>query len=96
VFGDHAYKLKLNATKSLIGHTMSACGLVELVGGVLQMRAGHLHGSINIDELDPEIDLDVLANASARWPVRYLMKNAFGFGGLNASAIVANHGGPAD
>lgn len=96
VFGAHAYKLKLNATKSLIGHTMSASGLVELVGGILQMRAGHLHGSFNIDELDPAVDLDVLPNASRRWPVRYLMKNAFGFGGLNASAIVSNHGGPAD
>lgn len=93
VFGDHAYKLKLNATKSLIGHTMSACGIVELVGSVLQMRESCLHGSINIEELDPAIDLDVCANAPVRWPVRYLMKNAFGFGGLNASAIVSRYGG---
>ncbi len=87
----HAARLKLNATKSLLGHTMSACGLVELTGAILQMRAGQLHASINIDERDPEVDLDVVANAPIRFPVRYLMKNAFGFGGLNASAIVARY-----
>jgi 3-oxoacyl-(acyl-carrier-protein) synthase len=90
VFGAHAYKLKLNATKSMVGHTMSASAIVELVGSILQMRNGHLHASINIDQLDPKVDLDVCANASVRCPVRYAMKNAFGFGGLNASTIIAN------
>jgi 3-oxoacyl-(acyl-carrier-protein) synthase len=93
VFGDHAGKLKLNATKSLLGHTMSACGIVELVGTLLQMRASRLHGSINIEELDPAIDLDVCANSAVHWPVRYLLKNAFGFGGLNASAVVSRYAG---
>ena len=90
VFGAHAYKMKLNATKSMIGHTMSASGIVELIGSILQMRSGHLHASINVEQLDPAVDLDVCANASVRFPVRYAMKNAFGFGGLNASAIIAN------
>jgi 3-oxoacyl-(acyl-carrier-protein) synthase len=88
VFGRHAFHLKVNATKSLIGHTTHSSAIVELVGAILQMRGGRLHPSINIDELDPEVDLDVCANDSINWPVRYFMKNSFGFGGLNASIIV--------
>lgn len=89
VFGDHAYRLKANATKSMIGHTMGASAMVELIGAVLQMRAGQLHQTINIDELDAAVDLDVCAAGPVDYEVRTLMKNAFGFGGLNASAIVA-------
>lgn len=97
IFGSHAYRLKMNATKSLIGHTIFASAIVELVGAVLQMRSGRLHPSINIDEIDPTIDLDVCANQSVEWPVRYFVKNAFGFGGLNASIVVGHCGdeGPA-
>jgi 3-oxoacyl-(acyl-carrier-protein) synthase len=89
-FGRHAYHLKMNATKSMIGHTMYSSALVELVGAILQMRSGQLHPSINIDEIDSAIDLDVCANESVDWPVRYFMKNAFGFGGLNASIVVGH------
>jgi 3-oxoacyl-(acyl-carrier-protein) synthase len=89
VFGTHADQLKANATKSMIGHTMGASGIVELVGAILQVSAGRLHPSINVDQLDPAIDIDVCANLAVDWPVRYFMKNAFGFGGLNASAVLA-------
>jgi len=84
--------LKINATKSLIGHTLPASATVELVGGILQMRGGQLHPSINIDEIDPEVDLDVCANASVNWPVRFFVKNSFGFGGLNAAIVVGHCG----
>ena len=90
VFGDHAYSLKINAPKSMLGHTCWAAPIVETVAAVLQMRTGTLHQSINIDELDPEVDLDVCRDGPVTWPVRYLMKNSFGFGGINCVSILRN------
>lgn len=90
VFGKHAYQVKMNATKSMVGHTLGSSAIVELIGAVLQMNKGRLHPSINIDELDVEVDLDVCANHAADWPIHYLLKNTFGFGGLNASILVKN------
>jgi 3-oxoacyl-(acyl-carrier-protein) synthase len=90
VFGPHAAKLKLNATKSLLGHTCWAAPVVETVAAVLQMRAGKLHPSINIDELDPEVDLDVCRGSGpVAWPVQTMMKNSFGFGGINCVSILS-------
>lgn len=88
VFGKHAYKLKLNATKSMLGHTCWAAPVVETVATILQMNAGKLHPSINVDELDPEVDLDVCRNKGQDWPMKYVMKNSFGFGGINAVSIL--------
>ena len=88
VFGAHAYALKLNATKSMLGHTCWAAPTVETVASVLQMRAGRLHPSINIDEIDPEVDLDVCAGRVVDHPVRHLLKNSFGFGGINSVSIL--------
>jgi 3-oxoacyl-[acyl-carrier-protein] synthase-1/3-oxoacyl-[acyl-carrier-protein] synthase II len=86
-FGDHAYKLKLNAPKSMLGHTCWAAPLVETVGAILQMNGGVLHPSINIDNLDPSVDLDVCANQARECTVRYMLKNSFGFGGLNCCSL---------
>ncbi len=88
VFGGHAGKLKINAPKSLLGHTCWAAPVVETVAAILQMRAGRLHPSINIDDLDPEVDLDVCRHGPVDHPVRYLMKNSFGFGGINCVSIL--------
>lgn len=88
VFGEHAYRLKINATKSMLGHTTWSAPVVETVAAILQMRAGHLHPTINVDELDPEIDLDVCANAAVTHEVRTLMKTSFGFGGINCVSIL--------
>ena len=87
-FGKHAYDLKINATKSMLGHTCWAAPIVETVASVLQMNAGKLHPSINIDQIDPDIDLNVCANEAVDHQVRYCMKNAFGFGGINAVSIL--------
>jgi len=88
VFGDHCRKLKVNATKSLLGHTCWAAATVETVAAILQMKAGKLHPSINIDEMDPEIDLDVCRGTEpVETEVRCFMKNAFGFGGINCVSL---------
>jgi 3-oxoacyl-(acyl-carrier-protein) synthase len=87
VFGEHAYKLKINAPKSMLGHTCWSAPAVETVAGLLQMQHGKLHPSINIDELDPEIDLDVCANHAVDHQIQVMLKNSFGFGGLNCCAL---------
>ncbi len=89
-FGRHAAQLKINAPKSMLGHTCWAAPIVETVAAVLQMRAGRLHPSINIQELDPEVDLDVCREGPVEHPVRHLMKNSFGFGGINCVSILRN------
>ena len=87
-FGDHAKKLKINAPKSMLGHTCWSAPTVETVAAVLQLERGMLHGSINIEELDPEVDLDVCVNGSQKLPVRTVLKNSFGFGGINCSSLL--------
>lgn len=84
VFGSHAERLKINAPKSLLGHTCWSAPVVETVAAILQMQAGLLHPSINIQEIDPEVDLDVCAGTSpVRHDVQVFVKNSFGFGGIN-------------
>jgi len=85
--GDHAFKIKLNASKSMLGHTCWSAPLVETIGGILQMKNGMLHGTTNIDELAEDVDLDVCANGSQPTQARTMLKNAFGFGGLNSCAL---------
>jgi 3-oxoacyl-(acyl-carrier-protein) synthase len=88
VFRSHAARLKINATKSMLGHTCWAAGVVELIAAILQMRGGVLHPSINIDELDPEIDLDVCRGTKTAHPVEHLLKNSFGFGGIDCVSVL--------
>jgi 3-oxoacyl-(acyl-carrier-protein) synthase len=87
VFGSHARKLKINAPKSILGHTCWSAPTVETVAALLQMQAGRLHRSINIDELDPGVDLDVCRDGPIDHRVRVLLKNSFGFGGINAVSL---------
>ena len=86
-FGDHADRLKINAPKSMLGHTCWSAPAVETVAALGQMRRGRLHGSINVDALDPEVDLDVCAGGSVDHDFDVLLKNAFGFGGTNCCAL---------
>jgi 3-oxoacyl-(acyl-carrier-protein) synthase len=92
VFGKHAYSLKVNAPKSMLGHTCWAAPTVESVAAILQMNAGRLHPSINVETLDPEVDLDVCQNGPVNAEINYLMKNSFGFGGINCVSLFKRHG----
>ena len=87
VFGERPKHLKVNAPKSMLGHTCWSAPAVETVAAILQMNRGWLHPSINIAELDPEIDIDVCANEPTRHDVRIFMKNSFGFGGFNCCSL---------
>lgn len=88
VFGDHAYDLKINAPKSMLGHTCWSAPIVELVTALSQLNRGKIHKTINIDELDPQVDLDVCAYSNEALSIRYLMKNSFGFGGINCVSVL--------
>lgn len=87
VFGDHASRLRINAPKSMLGHTCWSAPVVETVAALLQMRGGVLHPSINIEQLDPAIDLDVCANEPVEHRSNVILKNSFGFGGINCCAL---------
>lgn len=86
-FGDHAHKLKINAPKSMLGHTCWSAPVVETVAAMMQMKHNKLHPSINVDNLDPEIDLDICANESQDFEINTILKNSFGFGGLNCCSL---------
>lgn len=87
VFGSDPARLKINATKSMLGHPGWPAALVETIGAILQMKAGRLHPSINIDDMDPEIDLDVCRDGPVDWAFDHFIKNSFGFGGINAVSL---------
>jgi 3-oxoacyl-(acyl-carrier-protein) synthase len=91
VFGQHVRRLKINATKSMLGHTCWAAAVVELIAAILEMRAGILHPSINIEELDPEVDLDVCPGTKVAHSIEFLMKNSFGFGGIDCVSVIRRH-----
>ena len=88
VFGDHAYRIPVNSTKSMLGHCLSAAGLVELVATVLQMERGVLHPTINQEQRDPELDLDFVPNQARPARIEVGISNGFGFGGLNSCVVV--------
>ena len=86
-FGDHARKLKVHSTKSMIGHTLGAAGAVEAVALMLALVKGIIHPTINQREKDPACDLDYVPNRAVEGPVRAVLSNSFGFGGHNATLI---------
>jgi 3-oxoacyl-[acyl-carrier-protein] synthase I len=87
VFGKHTDRLAINAPKSILGHACWSAATVETVAAILQMNAGRLHPSINVDDIDPAIDVDVCANEGKDLAIEYCMKNAFGFGGIDAVSL---------
>lgn len=88
VFGDHAYKLNINSTKSMIGHLLGAAGGIECVVTVMSVKEDLVHPTINQEIPDPECDLNYTANEAKKRQVRAAMTNAFGFGGHNVSIVI--------
>lgn len=86
--GDHAYRIPVNATKSLVGHCLTSAAIVELVATVLQMQHGFVHPTINLTHPDPELDLDFVPHEARPHQINTAISNAFGFGGLNACVVV--------
>lgn len=96
VFGEHAYRLAISSTKSMIGHLLGASGAVELIATVLTVVHGVVPPTINYENLDPECDLDYVPNWPREMEVRMAMSNSFGFGGHNAVLLVRRFEGGGD
>jgi len=88
VFGEHAYKIPVNSTKSMIGHLLGAAGAVELIAAIKSMEEGILHPTINHEFPDPECDLDFVPNLKRSANIRMAISNSFGFGGHNITIAV--------
>lgn len=87
VFGAHAKKIQISATKSMTGHLLGAAGGIESVFTALALHEEMLPGTINLENPDPACDLDYMADGSKHVACEYAMCNSFGFGGTNASVI---------
>jgi len=89
VFKDHAYKLKISSNKSMIGHLLGAASAVEAVASVKTIETGTIPPTINLENPDPECDLDYVPNKAIQCDVRNVLSNSFGFGGTNACIILS-------
>jgi 3-oxoacyl-[acyl-carrier-protein] synthase II len=90
-FGDHAYKLAVSSTKSMTGHLLGAAGGVEAVILGLTLQNGIIPPTANLDNQDPELDLDYVPNKPREADVRVGLSNSFGFGGHNATIIMRKY-----
>lgn len=87
VFGEHAYKLIVNSTKSMTGHLLGAAGVVEAIASILSLKNNVIPPTINLDNPDPECDLNYSAKTVTKREIRAAISNTFGFGGHNASLL---------
>jgi len=93
VFGEHAHRVPISSTKSMIGHLLGAAGAVEAIATVKTIETGWIHPTINYEYPDPACDLDYVPNKARQKDVRVAMSNSFGFGGHNAIVIFKKYKG---
>jgi 3-oxoacyl-[acyl-carrier-protein] synthase II len=92
VFGDLAPRIPVSGTKSLYGHALGASGAIEAAIGALSLTYDYLPPTVNYEIPDPECDLDYVPNRGRAARLRYLLSNAFGFGGINACLVLGRYG----
>lgn len=88
VFGEHARKLAISATKSMTGHLLGAAGAIEAIATVQALADGILPPTINLDDPDPELDLDFVPHTAREQKISVAMSNSFAFGGQNAVLVM--------
>lgn len=87
-FGDHAYKLNVSSTKSMHGHLLGAAGAIECVATVLAIKNNFIPPTINIENQDPECDLNCTPNNAIDKEINFALSNSFGFGGQNSTIAI--------
>jgi len=93
LFGDYAYKVPVNANKSMMGHLIGGAGAISATAAVLTIQNGIIPPTINLENPDPACDLDYVPNVARQKKVRTVLSNSFGFGGHNASLVLATYDG---
>jgi 3-oxoacyl-[acyl-carrier-protein] synthase II len=88
VFGAQAANLKINSTKSMVGHLLGAASGIEMIATVKSLQNQKVHPTINLENQDERIQLDCVANVSVDWKFDYAMSNSFGFGGHNSCMVI--------
>jgi 3-oxoacyl-[acyl-carrier-protein] synthase II len=91
LFGNHSKNLVVNSTKSMIGHLLGAAGGVEALVTVLSLKNQTIHQTINVDNQDPECDLDFNIESSKKMDIKHALTNSFGFGGTNGSIVFSKY-----
>jgi beta-ketoacyl-acyl-carrier-protein synthase II len=91
ILGDRAYKIPVNSTKSMLGHAMGASGTLEAIACTLTVKHNLIHPTINLDNPDPECDLDYVPNQARHADVSVAMSNSFGLGGQNACIVIKKY-----
>jgi len=88
-FGERAYEIPINSTKSMIGHAMGGAGAIEAAVCVLTIEQGIIHPTINLETPDPECDLDYVPEGARKADVRVALCNSFGLGGQNVCLVLS-------
>jgi 3-oxoacyl-[acyl-carrier-protein] synthase II len=88
VFGERAYRIPISSTKSMIGHLVTAAGVVETIAALLVMNRGVIHPTINYETPDPDCDLDYVPNVARPSQVNVCLSNSFGLGGENCCLVL--------
>ena len=91
LFGDHAYDMKINSTKSMIGHLLGAAGAAEFIACVLQMNHNYIHATVGLENPDEELDLDYVMGSGVEAEFDYALTNSLAFGGHNASLLIKKY-----
>ena len=89
-FGDHAKDIKINSTKSMVGHLLGAAGAIEFLTCVKEIQEGYIHQTVGLKECEEEMDLDYCKESSSQ-DFTYALSNSLGFGGHNASILVKKY-----
>ena len=92
-FGDHATSLAISSTKSMTGHLLGAAGGLEAGITALAVHTQQVPPTINLDNPDPECDLDYVPHTARKLPIEYALSNSFGFGGTNAALLLKRYAG---
>ncbi len=91
VFGEHAYKVPISSTKSMVGHLLGAAGAIEAVATIQAIVSGVIHPTVNYEYPDPECDLDYVPNQAREAHVGVALSNSLGFGGHNVTLVFARY-----
>jgi len=91
IFGDKAYNIPISSLKSMTGHTIGAAGAIEIAATALSLQDGKMHPTINLENPDPECDLDYIPTKARHAPIEHALSNHFAFGGANTAIILRRY-----